>query len=95
MAKATKLLISPLVGEMPGRAEGGATERHHLSGETMNRGHAGTLSHCSGGRNSRMRPSTEVMARIIGRSRPKSRYAGGTAPPSVLPDISPTWGEIG
>ena len=20
---------------------------------------------------------------------------GGTAPPSVLPDISPTWGEIG
>ncbi|RWQ33305.1 MAG: hypothetical protein EOS20_26325 [Mesorhizobium sp.] len=21
--------------------------------------------------------------------------AGGTAPPSVLPDISPTWGEIG
>ncbi|RWL21448.1 MAG: hypothetical protein E5X83_25310 [Mesorhizobium sp.] len=22
------------------------------------------------------------------------RDAGGTAPPSVLPDISPTWGEI-
>ena len=57
---ALKLSISPLEGEMPGRAEGGAV------------------------------PPPPPLAR-------SSRHLGlrFTLPPSVLPDISPSRGEIG
>jgi hypothetical protein len=60
MTPASKLPISPLVGEMPGKAEGGAVPLASPLSHNANR-----QGWCS------------------------------TLPPSVLPDISPTRGEIG
>ncbi|TPJ21683.1 hypothetical protein FJ425_24880 [Mesorhizobium sp. B2-7-2] len=64
MAKAAELPISPQVGEMPGRAEGGAVPPTP--------------------------PCLLIWRAIQARTTPHS-----FAPPSVLPDISPTSGEIG
>ncbi|TJV10678.1 MAG: hypothetical protein E5Y16_36490 [Mesorhizobium sp.] len=49
---------------------------------------------------SRRRCSTRISSGCAGEGAarwrlPKTRGVGGTAPPSVLPDISPTRGEIG
>ncbi|TGQ51489.1 hypothetical protein EN836_24230 [Mesorhizobium sp. M1C.F.Ca.ET.193.01.1.1] len=68
-APAAKLPISPLVGEMAGRPEGGAKDcdRSHLAIPV-------TLERCGG-------------EQALKRRRDSA--------PSVLPDISPTRGEIG